>query len=203
MRQSRTNPLALAVLTCLYERPMHPYEIDQTLRQRTKHESIRLNYGSLYKTVESLARRQLIRVSHTVREGQRPQRTVYEITEAGTEEMHDWLSSLIQSPAKEYLQFEAGLSLLPILSPDEAAALLKRRVAALTRRLAELRVPAPVPRLFLLETEYQERLCAAELEFVRGLVDDIESGRLGGLDLWQAAWQSGRLDVSALEKAFA
>ena len=48
------NPLALAVLTCLYERPMHPYEMAQTLRTRAKHESIRLNYGSLYSVVESL-----------------------------------------------------------------------------------------------------------------------------------------------------
>ena len=39
---NRSNPLALAVLSCLYERPMHPYEVAQTLRHRAKHESIRL-----------------------------------------------------------------------------------------------------------------------------------------------------------------
>ena len=33
-RWSRSNPLALAVLVCLYERPMHPYEVAQTLRLR-------------------------------------------------------------------------------------------------------------------------------------------------------------------------
>src|SRR5438067_936296 len=79
--RSRTNPLALAVLACLYERPMHPYEVAQTLRQRAKHESIRLNYGSLYSVVEALDRRGLIRARETLREGRRPERTVYESTD--------------------------------------------------------------------------------------------------------------------------
>ena len=52
--RNRSNPLALAVLICLYERPMHPYEVATTLRQRGKHESVRLNYGSLYSVVASL-----------------------------------------------------------------------------------------------------------------------------------------------------
>ena len=57
MARNRNNPLALAVLICLYERPMHPYEVATTLRQRQKHESVRLNYGSLYAVVASLEKR--------------------------------------------------------------------------------------------------------------------------------------------------
>ena len=75
-RWSRSNPLALAVLVCLYERPMHPYEVAQTLRQRAKHESVRLNYGSLYGVVESLERRGMIRALETVRCGRFPSWTV-------------------------------------------------------------------------------------------------------------------------------
>ena len=56
-RNPRANPLALAVLASLYERPMHPYEMSQTLRSRAKHESIKLNYGSLYSVVEGLEAR--------------------------------------------------------------------------------------------------------------------------------------------------
>ncbi len=43
-----SNPLALAVIACLAEQPMHPYEMATTMRERAKHESIKLNYGSLY-----------------------------------------------------------------------------------------------------------------------------------------------------------
>ena len=83
-RWSRSNPLALAVLVCLYEKPMHPYEVAQTLRARAKQESVRLNYGSLYAVVESLEKKGFIKATGTVREGKRPQRTVYEITDEGS-----------------------------------------------------------------------------------------------------------------------
>ena len=65
--KNRANPLALAVLVCLAERPMHPYEVATTLRQRQKHESVRLNYGSLYGVVESLEKRGLIEAQETGR----------------------------------------------------------------------------------------------------------------------------------------
>src|SRR5271154_1793574 len=124
-RSSRSNPLALAVLVSLYEKPMHPYEVAQTLRQRAKQESVRLNYGSLYAVVESLEKRGLIKATGTIREGKRPERTVYEITPEGSREMVDWLTELISVPAKEYPQFMAGLSFIAALDPDDALRALR------------------------------------------------------------------------------
>src|SRR3984957_1959640 len=126
-RSPRSNPLALAVLACLYERPMHPYEVAQTLRSRAKHESVRLNYGSLYGVVELLEKRGFVSARETVREGRRPERTIYEITDSGARELNDWLSDLVATPVKEYLQFEAALSFLPVLPPDGAAEVLQER----------------------------------------------------------------------------
>src|SRR6516225_3677163 len=126
----RSNPLALAVLMCLYERPMHPYEVAATLRQRHKDESVRLNYGSLYAVVGSLERRGLIEPGETEREGRLPERTIYRITDSGRVEAHDWLAALISTPTKEYPAFEAGLSFLPALPPDETLALLEERALA-------------------------------------------------------------------------
>src|SRR3989442_15341517 len=103
---NRSNPLALAVLSCLYERPMHPYEVAQRLRHRAKHQSIKLNYGSLYNVVEGLEKRGFIRVTETVPEGRRPERTVYEITETGPRECTDWLSRRVTPPVKEGLKSE-------------------------------------------------------------------------------------------------
>ncbi len=117
-RRKVANPLALAVLACLEERSMHPYEMATTMRARHKDESIKLNFGSLYTVVEALQRHGLIEAQETEREGRRPERTVYRITEAGSAELFDWLSELISVPGKEYLRFEAGLSLLPVLTPD-------------------------------------------------------------------------------------
>src|SRR5579862_6585782 len=106
----RSNPLALAVLISLMERPMHPYEVATVLRGRRKDESVRLNYGSLYSVVSSLERRGLIVAQGTTREGRLPERTIYEITQTGRIEAHDWLAELLSTPTKEYPAFEAALS---------------------------------------------------------------------------------------------
>jgi DNA-binding PadR family transcriptional regulator len=195
-KPKRSNPLALAVLTCLYERPMHPYEVAHTLRTRAKHESIRLNYGSLYNVVESLQKQGFIRERETVREGRRPPRTVYEITETGTAELADWLSELLTTPVKEFTQFEAGISLMPALPPDEVAQLLAERRSALDQRLTHVRSglatarAVGLPRLFALEDEYEERMLVAEAEFVDGLVKEIEAGTLEGMEEWRS-WFAG------------
>ncbi|MGH2719674.1 MAG: PadR family transcriptional regulator [Actinomycetota bacterium] len=187
----RSNPLALAVLGCLYERPMHPYEIAQTLRHRGKQESIKLNIGSLYSVVESLEKRGMIKAVETVREGRRPERTVYRITDTGAREHVDWLTSLVATPVKEYLQFEAALSMLGGLSPEESLDALKERATGLQLRIAMARTvldemdAAGLPRFFALEVEYKQALDETELDFVRQLVKEIENGSLEGLSMWQ------------------
>jgi DNA-binding PadR family transcriptional regulator len=190
-RWSRSNPLALAVLVCLYEKPMHPYEVAQTLRTRAKEQSVRLNYGSLYAVVESLEKKGFIKATGTVREGKRPQRTIYEITDEGSVEMTDWLTELIGTPNKEYPAFQAGLSFLPALDPDDALAALRHRAEALTMKLVALRgamqaaTDAGLPRIFELESEYEERTLSAEYAFVRALIEEMENGTLEGLELWR------------------
>src|SRR5713101_6908579 len=74
------NPLALAVLALLFERPMHPYEMAATMKERHKEESIKLRYGSLYTVIDMLLARGLIAAKETLRDGKRPERTVYALT---------------------------------------------------------------------------------------------------------------------------
>ena len=194
--RGRSNPLALAVLSCLYERPMHPYEVSQTLRVRAKDQSIRLNFGSLYSVVESLEKRGFVVPTETVREGKRPERTIYAITDTGKRELVDWLSELVSTPVKEYLSFEAALSLLPGLPPEDAGRLLSDRCAALEVRLAQSRATRAsaeamlLPRLFVLEDEYRERLMEAELGFCQELLKEITDRSLEGIEDWATFHQT-------------
>ena len=155
-RRSISNPLALAVLACLHERPMHPYEMASTMRERGKEQSIKLNYGSLYTVVDSLAKNGLIEAVEARREGRRPERTVYRLTDAGRARLEDWMSQLLAEPVKEYPQFEAALSLLPVLHPDTVTELLHTRIRLLQKEIAQARIileiahNARLPRLLLL-----------------------------------------------------
>jgi DNA-binding PadR family transcriptional regulator len=170
---------------------MHPYEVAQTLRYRAKHESVRLNYGSLYAVVDALEKRGLVKSTETVREGRRPERTIYEITDDGAREMLDWLTDLVGIPVKEYPQFMAGLSFVAALDPVDALNAFRHRRDALFFRLTTLRAglkeakKAGLPRLFELETEFEEGQLAAEHRFVAAVIADMENGTLDGLDMWR------------------
>ena len=191
-----SNPLALAALACLFERPMHPYEMAATLRERGKDQSIKLNYGSLYTVVEALQQHGLIVAQETERAGRRPERTVYRLTSAGRMELIDWVSELLSRPAKEYTRFEAGLSLAGVLPPEEVALLLKQRSINLdleisqARALLQLVHERGLPRLFLIEGEYALAMREAELAWTRALTEEITSGTLEGVAEWNAFWQS-------------
>jgi DNA-binding PadR family transcriptional regulator len=188
--RNRSNPLALAVLICLAEAPMHPYEVGTTLRQRNKHENVRLNYGSLYAVVESLEKRGLIRPKETTRAGRLPERTVYELTDAGRIEARDWLTDLIATPVNDYPAFEAALSFLPALPPEDVLGLLRERAVRLEIEIVqaegtrELMEKAGLPRLFWIEGQFSWTMKEAELGFVRRLIADIESGSFEGLSFW-------------------
>lgn len=198
-RRRVANPLALAALACLVEKPMHPYEIASTLRERHKDEAIKLNYGSLYSVIEALCRNEFITAAETERQGNRPERTVYSLTEAGLHELNDWLSELISRPAKEYTHFEAGLSLLPVLPPKEAANLLNARADHLEVAIAKARSVETlvsrkkVPRLFTIEREYHTMLLEKEQEWVRALADEIAGGTLEGQSEW-SSWHADSAD---------
>ncbi|GHO60496.1 PadR family transcriptional regulator [Ktedonobacter robiniae] len=184
------NPLALAVLACLTEHPMHPYEIATTLRERGKDQSIKLNFGALYTVVEALQRHGLISARESEREGRRPERTVYRLTRAGRIELIDWLSELISKPVKEYTQFEAGLSLIPVLPPEDAVVLLEQRCTHLEMEIEQQRsflqrvVQRGISRLNLIESEYLLALYEAELAWARQFAEAIRSGTLEGLTEW-------------------
>jgi DNA-binding PadR family transcriptional regulator len=171
---------------------MHPYEMATTMRERGKDQSIKLNYGALYTVVEALQHHEFIVAQETERSGRRPERTVYRLTDAGRMELIDWVSELISVPVKEYTQFEAGLSLIPVLPPRDAAALLVQRCTHLEiniaqeRSLLQLASQHGVSRLNLIEGEYLLTMHEAELVWTRQFAEAIKSGAVEGIDTWTA-----------------
>ena len=183
-KQLPRTPLALAVMNLLMEHPMHPYEMKSKMKERGHDQVIKLKGGSIYDTVERLERGGFIQAQETSREGRRPERTVYAITETGREEIVDWLGELLGRPINEYPQFGAALAFFAALDKDEVVRLLKLRTALLDGQIAgaekQLKtfMEMGLPRLFLVEGEYAVALKRAELEWVRNLVHDIEDGKL-------------------------
>jgi DNA-binding PadR family transcriptional regulator len=204
-RRKVGNLLALSLLTLLTERPMYPYEMAATLRHRGKDQSIKINWGSLYTVVQNLEKHGFIETVEVGREGRQPERTTYQITDAGRAELRDWLRELISEPEREYTRFEAALTECAVLPPRELTDLLRQRLDALEAANAEHQAGletwgARLPRLFLIESEYHLALRRAETEWVRGLLKEFTDGTFPGLADWQRFHQTGELpeEIQAL-----
>jgi DNA-binding PadR family transcriptional regulator len=179
------TPLALAVLSLLLERPMHPYEMKAWLQARGHDRVIQSKGASDYDAVERLSRLGFIEQLETSREGRRPERTVYSLTEAGRDELLVWLRELISRPVSEYPQFGAALAFMAGLGNEkEVIALLQWRVVQLEAEIAagekvlKGTLEQGIPRMFVIEEEYAVAIRRAEVDFVRRLIDDLETGGL-------------------------
>jgi DNA-binding PadR family transcriptional regulator len=197
MKREVRTPLSLSVLNLLNERAMHPYEMQQLMRERGHDFVIKLKGGSLYNTIERLIAAGLIEAGETSREGRRPERTVYALTAAGRHELIQWMRELLARPIHEYPWFGAVLAFLAALPPDDVRNLLEFRRLALEAEVAAgesmIRSVANLglPRLFGIESEYALAMRRAEMVWVNGLIEEIRSGTL----VWPAevmAWHAAR-----------
>jgi DNA-binding PadR family transcriptional regulator len=183
-RSRATNLLALAVLSLLQERPMHPYELAATMRYRELSSVVKLTTGTLYSVIASLERDGFIAPVETQRRGQYPERTVYATTDRGHAALLDWLRSLLRTPVVEYPAFAAALAFLGHLPPLEVAVLLEDHAQHLQEQVdgatatLERGRQLGVDRLFLVEDAYALALLQTKLSFVRGLITEIHDGTL-------------------------
>jgi len=189
-RRAVGNLLALAVLAYLTQGPMHPYELGRTLQHNGDARSIKYRHASLYMVVDQLTRAGLVEPTESVKDGARPERTVYALTEAGRVELTAWLRDLLGRPHHEHPQFVAALSLVAALPPDDVVELLGHRLDGLAEQRSEIEsviaqaAGAGVPALFLVEEEYRLAVLDAEVVFCRRFRERIIDPTTG----WRAAW---------------
>jgi DNA-binding PadR family transcriptional regulator len=181
----RASPLALAVLSLLHAAPLHPYAIQRLLKLWGKDHVINVGQrANLYKTIRRLDEAGLITVRQTERDQQYPERTVYELTDAGRRAAHDWLTDMLARPRNEFPQFPAALSFIMLLTPEEALAVLKQRAATLRDQLATVEADlrtysGALPRVVLMDDDYQRVMISAELSWVEAVAEDLRKGDWG------------------------
>jgi DNA-binding PadR family transcriptional regulator len=182
----RRSPLALAILGLLEDGPLHPYGMQQLIRQWGKDQVINVGQrASLYKVITRLCEAGLIGVSGTTRDHQYPERTSYELTDAGRAASRQWMDEILSTPRNEFPEFPAALSFLPMLTPEVTADLLGRRRELLVQRLAERDAAIAtevegfaIPRVTMLETEYLRAVTNAELEWVDAVLTGLRDGSI-------------------------
>jgi len=183
MPEARTlTPLAVAALALLAEHPSHPYEMYQTLMQRSEDRLVKVRPGSLYHTVDRLEAHGFVRATGTEREGNRPERTTYEITEDGTRALGERITEIIATPVNEYPEFPLGLGESHNLPLETVVALLRKRVSLIHADTAVLDDAVEhltrrgVPAKYWLDVRYQRALAVADAAVLESLIEDLETG---------------------------
>lgn len=177
------SALALSILELLDERPMHPYELASTMRDRHHDEFIRLNFGSLYHTVDALERDGRIEPVEREKEGRRPERTIYRLTDSGRNLLLQAVGEIVAQPRREYPHFAAGLMFMHHLSSADAAEHLQQRGVALgnvSEKLTRIKdeLLARHKRLAIIELEHKIAMIDAERKWVTNLEQEIRTGKL-------------------------
>jgi DNA-binding PadR family transcriptional regulator len=178
------TPLAMAILELLHEKPMHPYEMTQLMRWRRVDYRVKLRPGSLYHTVERLETQGFIEVVDTQRQGRRPERTVYAMTEKGQDTFAEQARDMLALPAPEYPQFLVALSASSELELDDAIDQLKMRVINLKSRIAADKViidqleVRDLPRMYWIDYAFANHQRQSELDWTEQLIGDLESCRI-------------------------
>ncbi len=180
----RPSPLAVAVLSLLHAGPMHPYAMQRLIKLWGKDRVVNVGQrANLYKTIRRLEDAGLVTVLHTERDQRYPERTVYQLTDAGRIAAHDWLARMVATPRNEFAQFPAALSFVMLLGPEHALAAMQQRAQALADTPAAIdsdlaEYSGTLPRVTLMDDEYRRAVTAAELAWLRGVIGDLEAGTL-------------------------
>ena len=172
---SRLTPMGVMVLALLREDDMHPYEMIRLMRHRHDDRIVTITNGTMYHTVARLEQQGLLAEVGVDREGNRPERTTYALTDAGNAALVEWVRRELPAIGRP-AQFRIALAESHNLPREEAIALLTTRREALERSRdlhrdgRDKALAKGVPDVYLIEVEREGVLLDAELAWLDGLL---------------------------------
>lgn len=181
MATTETRLLLLGAVA-IFE-PVNGYQIRRELISWGVESWANIKPGSIYNGLATLAQRGDL-VRHDLKDDSR-EVAVYELTDQGRAEFRRlYEEALTEVRLTAPLAFQTALSMLPLVTRDEATELLRRRLANLDRKAeeSEPRDPQHTPPHVLAIMDYWDRVATVEREWLLGLLFRIGDGELSFLD---------------------
>jgi DNA-binding PadR family transcriptional regulator len=174
----------MVILGLLRNEGLYGYELKHIIEEHMG-DWTKIPVGSIYFALGKLADEGKIRAASVERDGGRPEKTIYKITESGEAEFHELLRGCLGSGEKEYHEIDQGIAFMSVLEKAEALELFAIRIASLEKSLGVLRahkteqlvrseVPSTAEAIFSHSLLHLE----AELAWSREVLAGLESGTL-------------------------
>jgi DNA-binding PadR family transcriptional regulator len=125
------------------EKPTYAYEIDKTIDSREMRRWVRVGVASIYQVLKRLEEKDLV-YSQKEKEGKMPDRKRYYITESGKAALVATSKRLLSDLEWYYLDLNVGLDTCDLLTPEEKADCLNRRLARVQLNKKRLKEMYPV-----------------------------------------------------------
>jgi DNA-binding PadR family transcriptional regulator len=178
------TPLAISALALLNERSMHPYEMYQLLLERHEDRIVRVTPGSLYRTVDRLTADGLAEATGTGREGNRPERTTYAITDTGRTALVSRIREILRQPVNEFPTFALALAEAHNAPASAVCADLRDHLAVIERELSDLDClvdkarAREVAEAYWVTADYIRHMTVAQQDWITGFITRLEKGDL-------------------------
>src|SRR5262245_7330911 len=138
------GPTRLLVLGVVRESggPVHGYDVRRKLLSRGATSWANVAPGSIYNALKTLVREGFLEDLGKDRQGARPERTCFRLTDTGEEEYQRLLRETLREARLPNHPLLAGLAFLPDVPPTELAEALHARADALREAAADTRTMA-------------------------------------------------------------
>jgi DNA-binding PadR family transcriptional regulator len=120
--------MKLAILGLLMEGDSHTYEIRQKMKERNLHNYIKIQDGSLYYAMDQLSKADYVNTIEVIKDSNRPDRTIYSISESGMIKFQELLFKQMQLPDRFAPPFSVALIFAKHADQDQVAAILQKKI---------------------------------------------------------------------------
>ncbi len=178
------NLTKLILLGILFEfpKPIHGYEIKKVINQWAIGEFTEISYGSLYYNLEKMEKEGLLS-SRKEKDSERPERTLYHITEKGKTELIVMIRKNFFEIQPIRYPLDVGLLFMPILSKSEIIEAIDKRIQYIQKKNKEhkglidtLKRKIPFFAIYIIKHHYAH--WEAELKWLQELKEEVENRKV-------------------------
>ncbi|MEK4062088.1 MULTISPECIES: PadR family transcriptional regulator [Paenibacillus] len=178
--------MKMVILGLLLEKDRHPYEITLVMKERMYDRMIKLQMGSLYYAVDKLAQEGHIEAVETISSNDRPDKTIYRISDKGKALFEQLVIQQIKKTDEVFHPLYMALALSRHIDQGKVEKLLQERIREVEHQVnyayqvyEEHISSVPRSALHLMYGRYEHSL--TELKWLKRLYDDVAARKLSDI----------------------